>query len=83
VLAVPTAALRQAPEDGRPFVYRIDGKTVNVAPVQLGVIDERQGLAQVTDGLQAGERVIVGNVGTLGRGMQATIAGEEKGGKRK
>lgn len=83
VLAVPTTALRQAPEDGRPFVYRIDGKTVNVAPVQLGAVDERQGLAQVTDGLQAGERVIVGNVGTLGRGMQATVAGEEKGGKRK
>jgi membrane fusion protein (multidrug efflux system) len=83
VLAVPTAALRQAPEDGHPFVYRIDGKTINVAPVQLGAIDERQGLAQVTDGLQAGERVIVGNVGTLGRGMQATIAGEEKAAKRK
>lgn len=83
VLAVPTAALRQAPEDGRPFVYRIDGKTINVAPVQLGAIDERQGLAQVTDGLQAGERVIVGNVGTLGRGMQATVAAEEKSAKRK
>jgi hypothetical protein len=25
--------------------------------------------------------VIVGNVGILGRGMQITIAGEEKGGK--
>lgn len=79
VLAVPTAALRQSPEDGKPFVYRIDGKTINVAPVQLGAVDERLGLAQVTDGLQQGERVIVGNVGTLGRGMQVTIAGEEKG----
>ena len=47
----------------------------NVAPVQLGVVDERQGVAQVTEGLQAGDRVIVGNVGTLGRGMQVTIAG--------
>jgi RND family efflux transporter MFP subunit len=82
VLAVPTAALRQSPEDGRPFVYRIDGKTINVAPVQLGAVDERQGIAQVTDGLQAGERVVVGNVGTLGRGMQVSIAGEEKGGQR-
>jgi RND family efflux transporter MFP subunit len=83
VLAVPTAALRQSPEDGRPFVYRIDGKTINVAPVQLGAVDERQGIAQVTDGLQAGERVIVGNVGTLGRGMQVTITGEAQGGRRK
>ncbi|MFL5607264.1 MAG: efflux RND transporter periplasmic adaptor subunit [Gemmatimonadaceae bacterium] len=79
VLAVPTAALRQSPDDGRPFVYRIDGKTINVAQVQLGAVDERLGVAQVTDGLQAGERVIVGNVGILGRGMQVTIAGEEKG----
>ena len=79
VLTVPTSALRQGAEDGKPFVYRIDGRTINVAPVQLGAVDERQGVAQVTEGLQAGDRVIVGNVGTLGRGMQATIAGEEKG----
>jgi RND family efflux transporter MFP subunit len=82
VLIVPTAALRQSQEDGHPFVYRLDGKTINVAPIRLGVVDERQGIAQVTEGLQSGDRVIVGNVGTLGRGMQATIAGEEKGAKR-
>ncbi len=79
VLTVPTSALRQSAEDGKPFVYRIDGKTINVAPVQLGAVDERQGLAQVAEGLQAGDRVIVGNVGTLGRGMQAVVAGQEKG----
>jgi len=82
VLIVPTTALRQGQEDGKPFVYRLDGKTINVALVQLGAVDERTGIAQVTDGLQSGDRVIVGNVGTLGRGMQATIAGEEKGAKR-
>jgi RND family efflux transporter MFP subunit len=82
VLTVPTAGLRQSQEDGKPFVYRIDGKTINIAMVQLGAVDERLGVAQVTDGLQAGDRVIVGNVGTLGRGMQATIAGEEKGAKK-
>ena len=83
VITVPTGALRQAAEDGKPFVYRIDGKTVNVAPIQLGAVDERLGIAQVTDGLQVGDRVIVGNVGTLGRGMQATIAGEEPVKKKK
>jgi hypothetical protein len=77
VLTVPTSALKQGVNDGKPFVYRIDGKTVNVAPVQLGAVDEQQGIAQVTDGLRVGERVIVGHVGTLGRGMQVTIAGEE------
>ena len=83
VLTVPTGALRQSAEDGKPFVYRIDGKTINVALVQLGAVDERQGVAQITDGLQVGDRVIVGNVGTLGKGMQAIIAGEEKGKKKR
>jgi membrane fusion protein, multidrug efflux system len=82
VLGVPTAALRQSPEDGKPFVYRVDGRTINVARVQLGAVDERLGIAQVTEGLQAGERVIVGNVGTLGRGMQVTIAGQEPSGRQ-
>jgi membrane fusion protein, multidrug efflux system len=83
VLAVPVAALRQSQQgDGKPFVYRLDGRTVNSAPVQLGAVDERLGLAQVTDGLQAGDRVIVGNVGILGRGMQAIIQGEEQGRRR-
>jgi membrane fusion protein (multidrug efflux system) len=82
VLGVPTAALRQSPDDGKPFVYRVDGRTINIAPVQLGAVDERLGIAQITDGLQAGERVIVGNVGTLGRGMLVTIAGQEPGARR-
>ena len=77
VLAVPSNALRQSPEDGKPYVYRIDGRTINVAPVQIGASDDRLGLVQVTDGLQAGDRVVVGNVGALGRGMQVTIAGQE------
>jgi RND family efflux transporter MFP subunit len=78
VLAVPSNAVRQGQTDGKPFVYRIDGKTLQIAPVQIGVVDEQQGIAQVTDGLQAGDRVIVGNVGTLGRGMQVTIVGAEQ-----
>lgn len=82
VLGVPAAALRQSPENGKPFVYRIDGRTINVAPVQIGAVDERLGIVQVTEGLQAGERVIIGNVGTLGRGMQVTISGQEPGGRQ-
>jgi RND family efflux transporter MFP subunit len=78
VTAVPSGALRQSQDKGAPFVYRLDGKTVNIAPVQIGVVDDKQGLVQITQGLSAGDRVIVGNVGILGKGMQATIAGEEK-----
>src|SRR6185369_13833204 len=78
VLGVPTAALRQSQDNGQPFAYRIDGKTLQIAPLQVGAVDEQAGIAQIADGLQAGDRVVVGNVGTLGRGMQVTIAGAEK-----
>jgi len=78
VLGVPTGALRQSQDNGQPFAYRIDGKTLQIAPLQVGAVDEQAGIAQITDGLQAGDRVVVGNVGTLGRGMQVTIAGAEK-----
>lgn len=77
-LVVPTTALRQSPEDGRPFVYRLAGRTLDVAPVQLGIVDERSGRAEVLEGLAEGDRVVVGNVGTLGRGMQVMVAGEER-----
>ncbi len=78
VIGIPTGALRQSQDNGQPFVYRIDGKTLQIAPVQIGAVDEQAGMAQVTEGLQAGDKVVVGNVGTLGRGMQVTIAGAEK-----
>jgi membrane fusion protein (multidrug efflux system) len=77
-VVVPTAAVRQSADEGKPFVYRVDAGTIDVAPVQLGVVDERAGLAEVLDGLSQGDRVVVGNVGTLGRGMQVIIAGEER-----
>jgi RND family efflux transporter MFP subunit len=77
-LVIPTAAVRQSAEDGKPFVYRIAGKVLDIASVQLGVIDDRAGFAEVLDGLVEGDRVIVGNVGALGRGMQIIVAGEER-----
>jgi membrane fusion protein, multidrug efflux system len=82
VLVVPTAAVRQSAEDGKPFVYRIAGKVLDIASVQLGVVDERAGFAEVVDGLAEGDRVITGNVGSLGRGMQVIVAGEEGSGRR-
>jgi membrane fusion protein (multidrug efflux system) len=81
VLTVPAAAVRQSQGGGRPFVYRIAGRTIDVAPVTLGATDEERGLVQVVEGLNAGDRVVVGNVGTLGRGMQVIIAGEEGRGR--
>jgi membrane fusion protein (multidrug efflux system) len=78
VLTVPTSAIRQSQDGGHPFAYRLQARTVDVAPLQVGVIDERLGKAEVVSGLSLGDRVIVGNVGTLGRGMQAIIMGEER-----
>lgn len=79
-LIVPASSIRQSAEDGKPYVYRIAGRVIDVAPVQVGVVDERAGLAEVLEGLAEGDRVVVGNVGTLGRGMQVIIAGEERTG---
>ena len=76
-IVVPTPALRQSQENGQTFVYRIANRAVDVAPIQLGVIDERAGKAEVLSGLNDGDRVIVGNVGTLGRGMQVTVLGTD------
>jgi membrane fusion protein (multidrug efflux system) len=82
-LVVPASAIKQSSDGGRPYVYRIAGRTVDVALVQLGVVDENLGTAEVIEGLAEGDRVVVGNVGVLGRGMQVIIAGEERqGGQR-
>jgi RND family efflux transporter MFP subunit len=72
-LVVPTAALRQSPEDGKPYVYRIAGSALEHASVVLGIVDESGGVAEVTSGLSVGDRIVVGNVGTLGNGMKVQI----------
>ena len=77
-LVVPASAVRQSGQDGRTFVYRLAGRALDVASVQLGIVDERNGRAEVVQGLSEGDRVVVGNVGTLGRGMQVIVAGEER-----
>jgi membrane fusion protein (multidrug efflux system) len=71
-LGIPVAGVRQH-EGGTPYVYTIDGETVAQKDVQVGVVDEGAGLAEILSGLEEGERVIVGNVGTLGRGMRVRV----------
>jgi len=79
VLIVPQPAVRTG-QDGKPFVYRITGGELEQAPVTVGVADEARNLVEIKDGLQVGDQVVVGNVGTLGRGMKAQIIGNERGG---
>ena len=74
-IIVPTSAIRYGQQANEPFVYRISNETVEHQPVQLGVVDEQSGIVQVTSGLEVGDRVIVGNVGAIGRGVKVRIAG--------
>lgn len=73
-LTVPIPAIRQQ-ATGESFVYKIAGGVVEQATVTVGVINESTGLAQILTGLSDGDRVIVGNVGTIGRGMKVEIIG--------
>jgi RND family efflux transporter MFP subunit len=75
VITVPTSAIRYGQDRDESFVYRLNNDVVEHQPVELGVVDEAGGVAQVTTGLQAGDRVIVGNVGAIGRGVRVRIAG--------
>ena len=76
-IVIPTAALRQGADDAPSFIYRIVGDSIDRADVRLGVIDEAAGLAEVIDGVREGDRIVVGNVGTLGRGMRVQVVGGE------
>lgn len=74
-MVLPAAAIREPREGGKPFVYRVVDDKIDVAEVTPGLADEAQGLVQVS-GLSEGDRVVVGNVGVLGKGMRVRMAGE-------
>jgi membrane fusion protein, multidrug efflux system len=74
---VPLTAVRQDAQRNE-FVYRIAGDIVEQIPVTLGVVNTATGRAQVLSGLAVGDRVIVGNVGAVGRGMRVQILGGDR-----
>ena len=79
-IVVPNAAIRQAQGNDKPFVSRLDATVaLERAPVRVGIVDESQAIAEIVEGLKPGDRIIVGNVGTLGAGMKVTIAGGGEG----
>ena len=78
-VVIPTVALRQSQQSPVPFVYRINNDVVEHAPVTLGVVDEGQGIAEVVQGLNEGDRIIVGNLSSLGAGMRVSIISTERG----
>ena len=71
-LVVPASAVRE--EAGTPYVYAIvDGvvkrKAVKTAPADAA------GLVQVLEGLEAGDRIVRSNLGSLREGVTAHLAG--------
>lgn len=78
-ILVPTTAVRSSGDDQAPFVYRIDGDRLERVEVRVGVVDEARGVAQITDGISVGDRVVVGNVGAVGTGSRVQIVGEQAG----
>jgi RND family efflux transporter MFP subunit len=77
VISVPTAAIRHRADGGSPFVYRIKAGELEQVDVQVGFNDDATGQVEIVSGLAAGDRIVVGNVGTLGRGMRVQIVGGE------
>ena len=79
-IVIPSGAIRQAQGNDKPFVYRLGAQDdLERAPVSVGIVDESQAIAEIVEGLKVGDRIVVGNVGTLGAGMKVTIAGEGEG----
>ncbi|MGK2963586.1 MAG: efflux RND transporter periplasmic adaptor subunit [Gemmatimonadaceae bacterium] len=71
-ITVPLSAIRQTAGSGQ-IVYRIEDGTLDTANVSVGVRDERAGRAEIVSGIAAGDTVVSGNVGSLGRGMKVQI----------
>lgn len=82
-IAVPTSAIKQT-ASGTSIVYRIEKGVLDTAGVQVGVTNDRAGIAQIVTGLAVGDSVVSGNVGSLGKGMKVQIinpnAGRARGG---
>lgn len=78
VLAVPQRALRF--EAGAPFVYTLEDGKIARKPVTVGTQVEGEGLAEIREGLTAGERVIVADIGDRKPGSEAKVVASQKAG---
>jgi multidrug efflux system membrane fusion protein len=69
-LTVPLVAVQRGPDGASAFVIRPDG-TVEPRPLRLGLLTET--IAQVTGGLQAGERVVTSGALRLAPGARVAV----------
>jgi RND family efflux transporter MFP subunit len=75
VLAIPRDAVHYSADGSSQYAYRIVNDLIEYATLKTGITDDRLGLVEVVEGLKAGDRIITGNVGSVGRGMRVSIAG--------
>lgn len=75
---IPLTALRKEKSAGQEIdvVYKIEGGKVVSQPVTLGLRNEDEGIAEVTDGLAGGARLIVGKLEGVKPGVKVKVAGE-------
>lgn len=75
---IPLAALRKDKSAGQEVdvVYKIEGGKVVSQPVTLGLRNEDEGIAEVTDGLAGGARLVVGKLEGVKPGVKVKMAGE-------
>jgi len=76
-LVVPQSAVRISPVDGKTMVYKVEGGTLSASTIKTGITDDARGVVEILEGVQERDLVIVGNPGTLGRGMKATVIGTD------
>jgi len=70
---VPLAALRK--DGARDVVYRVDGGKVVAQPIELGMRNDDEGLAEVTGGLDAGAVLLAVPLDGVKPGTQVKLAG--------
>ena len=74
---VPLAALRK--DGARDVVYRVDGGKVVAQPVELGMRNEDEGLAEVTGGVEAGAVLLAVPLDGVKPGAQVKLAAAKTG----
>lgn len=75
VLSIPQMAAHD--EAGASFVYTLEDGRIVRKPVALGVRVKGQNFVEVREGLTAGERVIVADIGETRAGSRAFVRGEQ------
>jgi len=74
-IAVPRGGVRYEGDARTPVVYVVAGGMVHRRAVGVGVVDEEQGLTQITSGVKAGDLVVIGPVEGLSDGVPAEVLG--------